>query len=97
MVILGTTTSLSGLTLLRSHAICSRFDLDPKKPQAAGCYDTKVTNLELSKKLVCQAINGPTTQNGIPPFVWTPEFKSVAHEGQPTKWDFNFIVMDPRW
>jgi len=29
-------------------AICSRGDLDPNYPRAGGCYDTKVTNFELS-------------------------------------------------
>lgn len=24
------------------NAICSRFDLEPSSPAAAGCYDTKV-------------------------------------------------------
>jgi len=78
-------------------AICSRFDLDPTNPGPFGCYDTKVTNIDRSKALVAEAINGPTTQNGLPPFVWSPLFNNVPHEGQPKTWDFNFQLMDPQW
>jgi hypothetical protein len=78
------------------NAICSRFDLEPTNPGAAGCYDTKVTNYQLALSLISQAVNGPTTEK-LPPFSWTGQFANKIHEGMPTTFNFNFVTMDPKW
>jgi len=80
------------------NAICSRFDLEPssKRPRPSGCYDAKVTSYSRALNLVCEAINGPTTQNQ-PPFSWTGQFEDMVHEGMPQTFNFNFEVMDPAW
>ena len=70
-------------------AICSRGDLDPKNPRPGGCYDSKVTNYALAKRLAADIVNGPTAQNQ-PAFSWTPEFNSTSHLGQPHTFDFAF-------
>jgi len=77
-------------------AICSRFDLDPTHPSPGGCYDTKVTNYAMFSKFQAEAINGPTTQNGLPPFAWKA-FANTSHLGLPPVYNFNFVVMDPMW
>jgi len=78
------------------NAICARFDLE-KDPHPGGCYDTKVTSSELVPKIVGFAINGPTTQNSLPPFDWSIFNGSYPHAGQPEIFDFDFVVMDPEW
>eukprot|EP01121_Diplochlamys_sp_Union-15-3_P006509 TRINITY_DN1699_c0_g1_i8.p1 TRINITY_DN1699_c0_g1~~TRINITY_DN1699_c0_g1_i8.p1 ORF type:complete len:125 (+),score=22.55 TRINITY_DN1699_c0_g1_i8:589-963(+) len=77
------------------NSICSRFDLETK-PQFGGCYDTKVTSYELQAKMISQAINGPTTSNGLPPFSWS-SFNQTVPIGLPSTYNFDFVVMDPEW
>eukprot|EP00121_Abeoforma_whisleri_P003448 Awhi_evm1s3097 len=43
-----------------SGAICSRYDLKEGQAINSGCYDTKVSNFEMFKKMRAFAINGPT-------------------------------------
>jgi len=76
-------------------AICSRGDLSKDKPSPVGCYDSKVTNYDMAWRLEAEAVNGPTTQDGLPPFSWQP-FTKMAHEGQPDVWDFDFELQSPR-
>ncbi|XP_072044453.1 phospholipase B-like 1 [Amphiura filiformis] len=55
------------------NTICCRGDLrDP--PSAGGCYDTKVTNLGMSAKMMSYAISGPTQSSNLPAFEWTDVF-----------------------
>jgi len=77
------------------NAICSRFDLE-SHAYPGGCYDTKVTSSKLVPKMVSQAINGPTTQGGLPAFDWS-SFSGYFHEGQPQVFEFDFVNMDPSW
>ena len=64
-------------------AICSRGDLSPTHPSAAGCYDTKVSSYGMAMRMESDAINGPTTQ-GQKPFSWKdPAFVNTTHEGMP--------------
>jgi len=77
-------------------AICSRFDLEPSHPSPSGCYDTKVTNAAMFAKFTCEALNGPTTVNNIPPFSWS-KFPNGTHVGLPTIYNFPFVFMDPKW
>jgi len=77
-------------------AICSRGDLDPTSPSAGGCYDTKVTVGPWVRNLHSEAINGPTTSNGLPPFVWNSKF-DTSHAGQPAQFNYSFMTMEPDW
>jgi len=77
-----------------NKAICVRGDLKDK-PRAGGCYDTKTTQLEWAKKMLSHAINGPTTEGGLPPFKWTDELANTSHIGEPLLFDFKFVPMQP--
>lgn len=55
----------------------------------------QVTNYDMAWRLEAEAVNGPTTQDGLPPFSWQP-FTKMAHEGQPDVWDFDFELQSPR-
>ncbi|KAK9840599.1 hypothetical protein WJX81_003823 [Elliptochloris bilobata] len=74
-------------SLLSRHnplaAVCARGDLDARNPHPQGCFDSKVTSAPLALRLEADVIAGPTTQDGIPPFRWTPAFDYVEHKGQP--------------
>ncbi|XP_072043162.1 phospholipase B-like 1, partial [Amphiura filiformis] len=75
------------------NSICCRGDLgDP--PSASGCYDTKVTNLGMSAKMMSYAISGPTQSSNLPAFEWTDVF-TQPHLGTPQKYDFDFLLMKP--
>ncbi|KAM9780476.1 phospholipase B-like 1 [Neosynchiropus ocellatus] len=76
-------------------SICCRNDLRAEKPSAGGCYDTKVTDFSLAGDLASEAVNGPTTQDGLPPFMWA-EFSAVSHQGLPPLYNFSFVRMQPR-
>lgn len=78
------------------NAICSRYDLRASNPRPGGCYDTKVTSYALRQKMVAHAINGPTRSHDLPPFSWS-NFNSTSHVGLPPVYDFDFVVMDPKW
>lgn len=75
-------------------AICSRGDLASKSPSPVGCYDTKVTDLDMAWRLEAEVVNGPTTQDGLPPFSWD-RFPGSTHEGMPSVWDFEFELQSP--
>ncbi|XP_056263761.1 phospholipase B-like 1 isoform X1 [Pseudoliparis swirei] len=74
--------------------ICCRADLRAEKPTPAGCYDTKVTDFFMAGDFRVEAVNGPTTQDGLPPFFWD-EFSSISHQGLPQLYNFTFIRMQP--
>ncbi|XP_077979884.1 phospholipase B-like 1 [Glandiceps talaboti] len=74
--------------------ICCRGDL-MNKPQADGCYDTKLSDYHMARKLQSLAINGPSLGTGLPPFKWTAEFHDV-HVGLPQVYDFSFVPMEPQ-
>ncbi|KAM8824206.1 phospholipase B-like 1 isoform 2-T2 [Synchiropus picturatus] len=76
-------------------SICCRNDLKAEEPSPGGCYDTKVTDLSLARDLASEAINGPTTQDGLPPFAWE-QFSAVPHQGLPPLYNFSFVRMQPR-
>ncbi|KAK2885030.1 phospholipase B-like 1 [Channa argus] len=75
--------------------ICCRNDLRPRRPHPGGCYDTKVTDYQMSLQLVAEAINGPTTQGGLPPFSWQ-SFNLTTHQGLPHIYNFPFVTMKPK-
>ncbi|CAF90435.1 unnamed protein product, partial [Tetraodon nigroviridis] len=75
-------------------SICCRGDLRAETPLPSGCYDTKVTDFLMAGKFRAEAINGPTTQSGLPPFVWD-RFGSVSHQGLPQSYNFTFVPMQP--
>ncbi|KAL2100693.1 hypothetical protein ACEWY4_002454 [Coilia grayii] len=74
--------------------ICCRNDLQEKRPSPGGCYDTKVTDFGRARKFIAEALNGPTTQGGLPPFSWDL-FNSTAHQGLPRVYNFSFVTMRP--
>ncbi|XP_063078392.1 phospholipase B-like 1 [Engraulis encrasicolus] len=74
--------------------ICCRNDLKEEKPSPGGCYDTKVTDFGRARKFIAEALNGPTTQGGLPPFSWE-RFNSTAHQGLPHVYNFTFVTMQP--
>ncbi|XP_056143725.1 phospholipase B-like 1 [Lampris incognitus] len=75
-------------------SICCRNDLQKEKPSPGGCYDTKVTDFNMADKFSAEALNGPTTQGGLPPFSWD-KFNTTSHEGLPQFYNFTFISMQP--
>ncbi|CAJ1075832.1 phospholipase B-like 1 [Xyrichtys novacula] len=74
--------------------VCCRGDLRAEKASPSGCYDTKVTDFHLSEKFIAEALNGPTTQGGLPPFSWG-NFSSISHQGLPQTYNFTFVKMYP--
>ncbi|EIE22757.1 laminin A, partial [Coccomyxa subellipsoidea C-169] len=74
------------------NAICGRGDLDGAKPRAYGCYDSKVANFEMARRLAAQGIVGPAGKEaGLKPFEWTESrFENVSHQGQPRVFDFKY-------
>uniref|UniRef100_A0A8B9K679 Phospholipase B-like n=1 Tax=Astyanax mexicanus TaxID=7994 RepID=A0A8B9K679_ASTMX len=74
--------------------ICCRNDLRLRRPFPGGCFDTKVTDYHMARKLVAEAVNSPTTQNGLPPFTWS-RFNQTAHHGLPLIYNFSFVTMQP--
>uniref|UniRef100_A0A8C9TRS7 Phospholipase B-like n=1 Tax=Scleropages formosus TaxID=113540 RepID=A0A8C9TRS7_SCLFO len=74
--------------------ICCRNDLRNKRPQPGGCYDTKVTDFHMAQQLASEAVNGPTTQGGLPAFSWS-RFSRTAHRGLPETYNFTFVTMRP--
>ncbi|XP_017272018.1 phospholipase B-like 1 isoform X2 [Kryptolebias marmoratus] len=74
--------------------ICCRNDLKAEKASPGGCYDTKVTDFHMAGDFVAEAVNGPTTQDGLPPFQWD-QFSSISHQGLPQYYNFTFVQMKP--
>lgn len=54
----------------------------------------QVTDFFMAGNFCAEAINGPTTQNGLPPFVWD-KFSSISHQGLPQFYNFSFVRMQP--
>lgn len=79
------------------NSICSRGDLlIPSDRSPNGCYDTKVTDYEMAKSLMSEAINGPTHQ-GLPVFCWSHFSFPNKHVGLPDCYDFDFVTMKPKF
>nr|XP_020482218.1 phospholipase B-like 1 [Labrus bergylta] len=75
--------------------ICCRGDLRTEKASPSGCYDTKVTDFNMAEMFSAEALNGPTTQGGLPPFTWVGNFSSISHQGLPPSFNFTFVKMYP--
>uniref|UniRef100_A0AAV2LRY3 Phospholipase B-like n=1 Tax=Knipowitschia caucasica TaxID=637954 RepID=A0AAV2LRY3_KNICA len=75
-------------------SICCRNDLRQRRPRPGGCYDTKVTDFQMALQLAVEAVNGPTTQGGLPPFSWR-SFNLTAHHGLPQIYNFSFVRLKP--
>uniref|UniRef100_A0A3Q1JAU7 Phospholipase B-like n=1 Tax=Anabas testudineus TaxID=64144 RepID=A0A3Q1JAU7_ANATE len=75
-------------------SICCRGDLKSEGPTPDGCYDSKVTDFQMAGDLRAEAVNGPTTQNGLWPFSWD-KFGSISHQGLPRFYNFTFVQMQP--
>ncbi|XP_041938702.1 phospholipase B-like 1 [Alosa sapidissima] len=74
--------------------ICCRNDLRIRRPHPTGCYDTKVTDYLHAQKFVAEAVSGPPTQGGLPPFSWE-RFNRTSHMGLPQMYNFSFVTMQP--
>jgi hypothetical protein len=76
-----------------SHAIASRFDLMAEHPSMAGGVDSKISSVNMLEGRKAMCISGPTYQS-LPPFEWS-EFPQQAHSGQPFKFEFPWVLMEP--
>ena len=78
------------------NAICGRGDLDEAKPRAYGCYDSKVANYAMARRLAAEGIVGPAGKEaGLPSFEWVEgRFTEVSHQGQPDVFDFTFEPLE---
>jgi hypothetical protein len=77
--------------------IAARCDLNPTQgdnSSAFGQIDAKVTNNELSKKRAALCQCGPTTYSQKA-FEWK-DWKDEPHAGQPTKFAFDWVHMQPQ-
>lgn len=48
----------------------------------------------MAQMFTAEAVNGPTTQDGLPPFSWS-RFNRTAHQGLPQTYNFSFITIQP--
>uniref|UniRef100_A0A6J0TBU9 Phospholipase B-like n=1 Tax=Pogona vitticeps TaxID=103695 RepID=A0A6J0TBU9_9SAUR len=76
------------------NTICCRADLNLKTPVPAGCYDSKIADLNMAAKFTAYAISGPPVEEGLPVFSWT-RFNQTKHQGLPDSYNFDFITMKP--
>jgi len=82
------------------HAIAARGDLDHDHPNPNGGVDAKVTNFCLAKRLIADAISGPTAA-AQKPFRWTDAasgkelYPGTPHDGLPDVWNFDWVRMTP--
>uniref|UniRef100_A0A8C6T0F0 Phospholipase B-like n=1 Tax=Neogobius melanostomus TaxID=47308 RepID=A0A8C6T0F0_9GOBI len=75
-------------------SICCRNDLKAVKPTPGGCYDTKVTDYHMAESFRAEAVNGPTTQGGLPLFRWA-NFNNISHVALPSFYNYTFVPMEP--
>jgi len=82
------------------HAIAARGDLDHDHPNPNGGVDAKVTNFCLAKRLMADAVSGPTSATQKP-FRWTDAasgkelYPGTPHDGLPNVWNFDWVRMSP--
>ncbi|XP_072299839.1 phospholipase B-like 1 [Eucyclogobius newberryi] len=76
-------------------SICCRNDLKAVNPSPGGCYDTKVTDFHMAADFRAEAVNGPTSQGGLPVFRWD-KFMNISHVGLPSVYNYSFVPMTPR-
>ncbi|KAF7248903.1 Phospholipase B [Varanus komodoensis] len=76
------------------NTICCRADLNPKTPVPAGCYDSKIADINMSAKFTAYAISGPPVEEDLPVFSWN-HFNRTKHQGLPDSYNFEFITMKP--
>eukprot|EP01117_Protostelium_nocturnum_P001690 TRINITY_DN1207_c0_g1_i1.p1 TRINITY_DN1207_c0_g1~~TRINITY_DN1207_c0_g1_i1.p1 ORF type:complete len:547 (+),score=140.99 TRINITY_DN1207_c0_g1_i1:27-1643(+) len=76
-------------------AISSRYDLEPQRKAAFGGIDSKTVSYQSMKKFSFDAISGPSHQS-IEPFDWSKGDWKEWHEGQPTKWNFDWQTFQPK-
>ena len=81
------------------NAICGRGDLDPEKPRAYGCYDTKVANYRMAQQLRAEGVVGPAgAEAGLQPFSWdgtAHDLQNVSHVGEADEFAFDFDLLTP--
>jgi len=63
---------------------------------AFGGIDSKITNEKIVSNFEAFVIGGPTWDSQ-PPFAWTQQWKHVPSFGCPTVYDFDWVVMSPKW
>uniref|UniRef100_U3FA79 Phospholipase B-like n=1 Tax=Micrurus fulvius TaxID=8637 RepID=U3FA79_MICFL len=76
------------------NTICCRQDLNYKAPVPDGCYDSKVSDINMAAKFTAYAINGPPVEKGLPIFSWI-HFNKTTHQGLPESYNFDFVTMKP--
>ena len=81
------------------NAICGRGDLDPEKPRAYGCYDTKVADYRMAQQLRAEGVVGPAgAEAGLQPFSWdgtAHDLQNVSHVGEADEFAFSFDMLKP--
>ncbi len=81
------------------NAICGRGDLDPEKPRAYGCYDTKVADYRMALQLRAEGVVGPAgAEAGLQPFSWdgtAHDLQNVSHVGEADEFAFSFDMLKP--
>jgi len=76
------------------NTIVARCDLNVQDPDAFGGLDAKIANSAMISEVLTLAISGPTHQNQVP-FTWdSPIWQNVSHLGQPTLWNFDWVLMN---
>lgn len=58
-------------------------------------FSIQVTDLHMAQDFTAEALNGPTTEGGLPVFSWEL-FNSTSHQGLPPKYNFSFVMMQPQ-
>jgi hypothetical protein len=66
--------------------------VDVQEPEVEGGIDTKLTGAALVDKLLVWAISGPTYEQQ-PAFSWDA-WPAVNHDGQPTVFEFDWVLID---
>lgn len=54
----------------------------------------QVTDFLMAGDFRAEAVNGPTTEDGLKPFIWD-KFSSISHQGLPQYYNFSFIKIQP--
>jgi len=82
-----------------AKGISARNDLILWRPKSGG-IDTKVTNADFVFKMTSVAISGPTTENNhnLSVFDWKIADPNhyIKREGVPERFDFPYILMNPK-
>jgi len=49
----------------------------------------------MARNMTTLMISGPTTSHNMPPFTWDSSFGAKSHVGNPTVYDFDWVLTKP--